>query len=133
MPFKNMSKSKPNWTSLIRWAELEVTAVRTHLPADVRAKVEAIPVVYAPEPDAGLRRDGVEPDTLGLFVGSDFVHETEGWGELPPQIFLFLGPLWEEAAGEAGAFRAEVRRTYLHEIGHYLGWDEEDLKARQLE
>ena len=128
-----MSKSKPNWTSLIRWAEREVTAVCTHLPADIRAKVEAIVVVYEPEPDAGLQRDGVEPDTLGLFVGSDFVHEAEGSGELPPQIFLFLGPLWEEAAGEARTFRAEVRRTYLHEIGHYLGWDEEDLKARQLE
>jgi len=26
-----------------------------------------------------------------------------------------------------------VRITYLHELGHYLGWDESDLEARGLD
>jgi predicted Zn-dependent protease with MMP-like domain len=26
-----------------------------------------------------------------------------------------------------------VRVTYLHELGHFLGWDEEDLAARGLD
>jgi len=30
-------------------------------------------------------------------------------------------------------FREEVERTYLHELGHYLGWDEDDVAARGLD
>jgi predicted Zn-dependent protease with MMP-like domain len=30
-------------------------------------------------------------------------------------------------------FRDEVRLTYLHELGHYLGWDEDELAARGLD
>jgi predicted Zn-dependent protease with MMP-like domain len=30
-------------------------------------------------------------------------------------------------------FRNEIRITYLHELGHYLGLDEDDLFERGLE
>ncbi len=30
-------------------------------------------------------------------------------------------------------YRAEVRTTYLHELGHYLGLDEDELTQRGLE
>jgi predicted Zn-dependent protease with MMP-like domain len=30
-------------------------------------------------------------------------------------------------------FRKEVRLTYLHELGHYLGWDEDQVAAHGLE
>jgi predicted Zn-dependent protease with MMP-like domain len=128
-----MRNGKPNWTTLALWAEREVTALRASFPEAVRIRTDTIPVVYEPEPDPRLVADGVEPDTLGMFVGSDFFHETDGHGDLPPQIFLFLGPLWDDADGDEACFRSEVRRTFLHEIGHYLGWEEADLKARDLE
>jgi predicted Zn-dependent protease with MMP-like domain len=31
------------------------------------------------------------------------------------------------------AFRAEARLTFLHELGHYLGWDEDQVSARGLD
>jgi predicted Zn-dependent protease with MMP-like domain len=31
------------------------------------------------------------------------------------------------------AYREEVRITLLHEFGHFLGWNEEDLLERGLE
>ena len=34
------------------------------------------------------------------------------------------------AEGDLATFRAEVRTTLLHEIGHVLGWDEQDLEER---
>ena len=34
---------------------------------------------------------------------------------------------------DAESLRREVRRTLIHEIGHYLGLSEEDLHARGLE
>ena len=52
---------------------------------------------------------------------------------MPAQIILFLGNLWEFAGQEEAAFRQEVRTTLLHELGHYLGLDEDDLMERGLE
>ena len=40
---------------------------------------------------------------------------------------------WDFAEGDVEVFRDEVRLTYLHELGHYFGWDEDDLTARGLE
>jgi len=51
----------------------------------------------------------------------------------PPQILLYLENLWEFAEGSEDVFREEVERTYLHELGHYLGWDEDDVAARGLD
>jgi len=34
---------------------------------------------------------------------------------------------------EEDAYREEVRITFLHELGHYLGLDEGDLSERGLE
>ena len=52
---------------------------------------------------------------------------------MPAQILLFLGNLWEFAEADETAFLDEVRITYLHELGHYFGWDEDDLAARDLD
>jgi predicted Zn-dependent protease with MMP-like domain len=49
-----------------------------------------------------------------------------------PRITLFLETLWDEAGEDLDAFADEVRTTYLHELGHYFGWDEEDLEERGL-
>ncbi len=69
-----------------------------------------------------LQADGIEPDTLGLFTGPEFADE--GNVPLPPQIILFLENLWDFAEGDEAIFREEVRTTFLHELGHYLGLDE---------
>lgn len=52
---------------------------------------------------------------------------------MPPQIILFLENIWEYAEGDAGVYRVEVRTTLLHELGHYLGLDEDDLAERGLD
>jgi len=52
---------------------------------------------------------------------------------MPPQIILFLENLWDFAEGDEEMFREEVATTLLHELGHYLGLDEDDLTDRGLE
>ncbi len=72
-------------------------------------------------------------DTLGLFVGEAFPEAFAGIHDLPPQILLFLENIWSYAEQQIPAYREEIRRTYLHELGHYLGLDESDLTARDLD
>ena len=51
----------------------------------------------------------------------------------PPQIILFLQNLWEYSEEDDEIFRDEIHTTYLHELGHYLGLDEDDLWERELD
>jgi predicted Zn-dependent protease with MMP-like domain len=121
----------PKWERLCAVAAAEVGATVSALPAPLRVRVEKLPVMFERRPHAGLQSDGLEVDTLGLFAGSEFAGE--GDVPLPSQIILFLDNLWDYAGGEEAIFREEVRTTFLHELGHYLGLDEDELMERGLD
>lgn len=118
---------------LARAAAEVVGATQRQLPPDLRVLARDVPVHYEPLPAPDVLADGFPPDILGLFAGSSHGLELQETNPLPPQIFLYLDNLWDFAAGDLDAFREECRVTYLHELGHYFGWDEDDLTARGLD
>jgi predicted Zn-dependent protease with MMP-like domain len=114
---------------LVQMAADVVAATQRELPTEIRDVARAVPVRLEPAPTADLRAEGLEADLLGLFSGSP-----HGSGESdPPQIYLYTANLWDFAEEDVDAFREEARLTYLHELGHYLGWDEDQLAVRGLE
>ncbi len=110
-----------------------VTAAQNQLPATVRAVAREVPVCYESRPHLALIADGLDTDLLGLFVGDEHGAELGEAQPLPPQILLFLDNIWDLAEADEANYRAEVRLTYLHELGHDLGWDEEEIAQRGLE
>ncbi|HOC55545.1 MAG TPA: metallopeptidase family protein [Verrucomicrobiota bacterium] len=122
-----------DWEQLHALAREEVEEILAALPAPLRERAQALPVTCERRPNAAHCRDGIEPDTLGLFVGPEFAFEETTAEPLPPQIILYLENLWDMAGEEEEIYREEVRTTFLHELGHYLGLDEEDLFDRGLE
>ena len=84
-------------------------------------------------PSPGLVAEGIETDSLGLFTGPAFSDEAYSASPVPPQIILYLENLWHFTEGDEEMFLEEVHTTYLHELGHYLGLDEDDLFERGLE
>jgi len=123
-----------NFSRLSAIAQQVVTAAQRRLPADVQAVADTVPVCFEPCPNETLQAEGLEPDLLGLFVGPEHGSELQSDSvPLPPQILLFLENLWDLAESDESAFRDEVRLTYLHELGHYLGWDEDEVARRGLE
>jgi predicted Zn-dependent protease with MMP-like domain len=122
-----------DWEELRGLALAEVEATLAALPEPLRKRAEALPVTFERQPNLDLQADGIEPDTLGLFSGPEFADEESSISPLPPQIVLFLENLWNFAEGDRDVFRAEVHTTYLHELGHYLGLDEDGLMERGLE
>ncbi len=123
-----------DFAQLTAAAQQVVAAAQRRLPADVRAAAAAVPVCYEPRPNDAILAEGWEPDILGLFVGHEHGGELrDDPAPLPPQILLFLENLWDYAEGDGAIFRDEVRLTYLHELGHYLGWDEDEVARRGLE
>ncbi|MCH8475671.1 MAG: metallopeptidase family protein [Opitutales bacterium] len=122
-----------NWERLCQWAEEEVERAGQNLPASLRERLAEVAVAFEERPDEDLQRDGFPPDLLGLFSGECLADRGQTIEPAPPQIHLYLQNLWEYAGQQENDFREEVRLTYLHELGHYLGWDEEDLTARGLD
>jgi predicted Zn-dependent protease with MMP-like domain len=119
------------WQRLAAAADHEVRALLRALPTEVRERVAAVPIVFEPVPGPDRVRDGLDPDLMGLFTG-DSVDLADAHPELT-QILLFLENIWEEAGRDSAEYRRQVRLTLLHEIGHYLGLDEDALAWRELD
>jgi predicted Zn-dependent protease with MMP-like domain len=113
-------------------AEFEALVARAlrGLPKAFRAKLANIAVVVEDWADAETLADvGVEPpDTLyGLYRGVDLPRRGASYGNvLPDVVTIYQGPIEEDAADE-DEMAAIVRETVVHELGHYLGLDDETM------
>src|SRR5829696_5108014 len=121
-----------NWREWLAHAEREVASVIDALPPVLRKEAREVTVSYERKPAPALIVDGIEEDTLGLFVGSA-LSESIHAAPIPQQIILYLENILEMGEGDLELFREDVRETFLHELGHYLGLDEDDLTERGLD
>jgi predicted Zn-dependent protease with MMP-like domain len=92
------------------------------LPEPLRSAAQELLVTVSHE--RGVDRYG---EFYGLPKGAE-----SGLGEPPPEVTIYAATLLADFP-DAEELRREVRRTLIHEIGHYLGLSEEDLHARGLE
>jgi len=122
-----------HWDRLQTLAQTEVSKVLQALPTDLQAAATNLSITFQPHPNRELVEDGVDDDTLGLFIGDEWGHSESSANPLPPQIILFLKNIWEYAEGDERIFIEEIRTTLLHELGHYLGLDEDGLEQRGLD
>ena len=122
-----------DWSFLLALAESEANRTIQSLPSALRESARHLPVSLERRPGKALRDDGIEPDTLGLFVGEPFSEAGTTTAPLPAQVILFLENIWEMAGENEAVYQEEVRATLLHELGHYLGLDEADLEQRGLD
>ena len=81
-----------------------------------------------PDPDLMEEITGDRDEVLyGLFVGTPLPEQSyDDWGALPPVIRLFQGPL-EEDFPDPKDLEREIEITLVHEIAHFMGFDEEIL------
>ena len=126
-----MDEDDSTYRRILHLAEREVQAALGGLPDELKAKAVDLPVICEPWPSEELVKEGLDPDLLGLFSGDAFP-DGPSVAPLPPQIQLFLENLWDFCQGDEARYLEEVRVTYLHELGHFLGLDEEDLDRRGL-
>ena len=131
MPKRQNLYMNADWGKLQELAVLEIEVTLAALPKPLRGQARKLPVTLERAPNAGLQADWIEPDTLGLFTGAEFADA--GDSILPPQITLFLENIWDFSGGDEKIFREEIRTTFLHELGHFFGLNEDDLTARGLD
>lgn len=120
-----------DFETLSAWADEELKALVKILPKDIQDSAEKVAISFEDKPGQGSYDEQLDGDELGLFEGASAMEEAEA-DELP-RIRLFLANLWEWTGKEEQDYRDEVGTTFLHELGHYLGWDEEEVTDRGLE
>lgn len=106
------------------------------LPDEFRGALEAVPIVIEPMPPIDLVVEGdpleVPPDLLGLFVGASQLETSDEDPEgHVARIYLFQRNI-ERTCADADETREQVRVTLLHELGHYLGFDEHGVEGLGL-
>ena len=101
------------------------------LPAEYARWLEEVPVIVEDRPgEADLHgvsggMEGMEGDPLGMFAGPSMAEGVEG-GELPARVMIYRIPLMNACATRE-QLADEIRKTLVHEFGHYAGMDERDL------
>ncbi|MBL9179989.1 MAG: metallopeptidase family protein [Verrucomicrobiaceae bacterium] len=122
----------------MRFARLEsiaasvVKATLASLPPVIRDEAADCTIEFA-EMAALLDIEAdLDPDLLGLFEGNARCDPLPAAADEMPRIRLFLDNLWDDCDGDLKTYRDEVRITLLHELGHYLGLNEDQVAALGL-
>jgi len=106
------------------------------LPDDVLKAASNVVVIVQDYPDRWILDSAPwDPRLLGLFDGPTYA-EVQGWDDLSglsgtPHVYLYQRNL-ERVCADSRHMAQEVRITVHHEVGHFLGLDEDDLHQRGL-
>lgn len=100
--------------------KLVVRAIKK-LPGVFRRKMENIEIVIEDEPIP-------QKNLLGLYQGVPLKHRGFWYGNvLPDKITIFQRNIERQGRNEVEIAEL-VHQVLIHEIGHYFGFDEEDLR-----
>lgn len=117
----------------VEWEEFDrqIGIARSHLPEEFRKHLEQVGLIVEDLPPEAVLFESdppLDPELLGLFTGVALDEQTQfsAGGDLPARIYLFKRNL-ERLAGGTDLSR-EIAVTLYHELGHYLGLEEEDLE-----
>lgn len=91
------------------------------IPQSFWDQIDNVIIMVEDEPDADL-----ELDTLGVYDGIPLTERDDYAGFLPDKVTIFRGPLCR-FVDSYDELVQEVRITVVHEIGHYFGFEDEDL------
>lgn len=117
--------------------EQAVQAGIDSIPARFRDQIDNVAFCLQDEPDPGQRARMTgsacpgRRELLGLYSGISLARRGAGYGgygSMPDMITVFKGP-HERLAWSKEELFENVRRTVVHEVGHYFGMDEAQLAA----
>ncbi|HDJ99880.1 MAG TPA: metallopeptidase family protein [Firmicutes bacterium] len=101
------------------------------LPERFRKDMENVSIVLEERPSLDLlRKVGVRSGKLlGIYQGVPLTKRGLGYnGVLPDRIILFMREIEEEARMENVPLVEKIKNVLYHEIGHYFGLSEEELR-----
>ena len=119
---------------LDRFSELVDEAIAS-IPEDFRSRLDNIAIQIQPLAAPDVYRDlSKNPwGLLGVYQGVPYKQRGPWYGNvLPDRILIFQQPI-ERQARTAAEIRKLVRRVVIHEVGHYFGLSDDELRRLEAE
>ncbi|MBN2212285.1 MAG: metallopeptidase family protein [Sedimentisphaerales bacterium] len=118
-----MNLNRQQFDALVERALAQLPEMFSHYLEEVPVVVEDIPT------SAVLTRVGLEKGhiLLGVFMGVPLKHRHVMADAGPNQIILYRRNLLA-AADDPEDLAERIRRTVVHELGHYVGFSEQELR-----
>ena len=104
------------------------------IPKKFKKRLQNLAVIIEDRPDRETyHRTGKSTlsTILGLYQGVPFRHRGPFYGNLPPDVIVIYQKSIEEICYSEEEIRKKGKEVVLHEIGHYFGLSEKEL--RQIE
>lgn len=101
------------------------------LPQRFRKRIQNLAVVVEDKPSREVyERTGGSPFSLilGLYHGVPFKHRGPFYGNLPPDVITIYQKPIEQICYTEEEIKKKVREVVFHEIGHYFGFNDKELK-----
>ena len=95
------------------------------LPEAFREKLTNVAIIVEDLPPEEPKRGGL---LLGLFHGIPRTEKSVFTSSPPDRIFLYQRNI-EAVCRDDAEVRRQIRATLLHEVGHYFGLSEDELRA----
>ena len=95
------------------------------LPALFRERLTNVAIIVEDLPPAGVQNHGI---LLGLFHGIPRTEKSVFYSSPPDHIFLYQRNI-EAISKNDEDVRRQIRATLLHEVGHYFGLSEAELRG----
>jgi len=104
------------------------------IPGELKDRLENVAFMVEDEPsDLPEEWEGEDQNLLGLYHGISRKDRGFWYGNaLPDRILIYQKPL-ERISRNLRELRENIRLTVIHEVGHYFGFDEEELRALEEE
>jgi predicted Zn-dependent protease with MMP-like domain len=100
------------------------------LPEEFQHALENVAIVVQEEPNPqDLQELGINPDTdelFGLYQGVPLTDRSSGHAGLPDRIEIYRGPILR-SCDTAREMVTEIQDTVIHELGHHMGLDDDDM------
>ncbi len=101
------------------------------LPARFKKLIENVAVLVEDYPSLDVRRRMGAPSRsaiLGLYHGTPFQHRGPYYGNLPPDVIVIYQKPIESICATEDEVREQVQDTVVHEVAHYFGFSDEELR-----
>jgi len=123
-PKRDLPFTPEEFGVLVQEALAELPPLYARLAREVSVVVEEEP---PPEVLKDLELDSAD-DLLGLYQGLSLAEESffNPGGQQPARIAIYRGPILR-LCKTADEIRQEVRDTMVHELGHHVGLDDEEM------
>jgi len=111
--------------------EILVQEAISHIPKKFTRYLQNLAVIIDDKPTREtLARSGASPysSILGLYHGVPFKHRGPYYGNLPPDVIIIYQQPIEKICRTDEEVKTKVKEVVLHEVGHYFGLSERELR-----